>query len=400
MKVYYNELTNNWWHEQKGLKLKFGADNTAIPFEYNDKTTDVIGFDLKPFHTNQIATIGILTIKNSKHDSELSGNLSLFRSLHMYLLENGIFSYVLTVEDLLKQENSGYIYSNKHQKWQQIFVPLPHIVYNRIPLRSFESSLSFQKIKELFSHYQIIMFNPSFIDKYEMYLAFKQHEKLKQLLPQTIVITNFKAFAAFFHIHKTIYLKPREGNRGNGIYTLSQNEDGFFQLKSPNHIESYPSLFSYWSLHKKQLHTKKYLAQQAILPKRKNGHRYDYRLLVHYENKLFKLSGKAVRMSQTQEITTHVPRGGKLYPYHKVTTEILDEQLAEIAHLCGTVLTKELGFIGEFSIDLGESETGQLFIYEVNSKPMKFDEADIEANRLFQLKQLFIELMNSNTTIQ
>ena len=37
MKVYYNELTNNWWHEQKGLKLKFGADNTAIPFEYNDK---------------------------------------------------------------------------------------------------------------------------------------------------------------------------------------------------------------------------------------------------------------------------------------------------------------------------------------------------------------------------
>ena len=78
-----------------------------------------------------------------------------------------------------------------------------------------------------------------------------------------------------------------------------------------------------------------------------------------------------------------------------MTTESLDEQLAEIAHLCGIVLTKEWGFIGEFSIDLGESETGDLFIYEVNSKPMQFDEADIEANRLFQLKQLFIELMDS-----
>lgn len=394
MKIYYNESNKNWWHEQKGQMLTFGIDNTIIPIEdINDKTTDIVSFDIEPFHTQVVLTIGILT-KNSKKSGEISGNLSLFRSLHMYLLEHGILSYVITVEDLLKQENCGYIYSSNHRKWKKISVPLPHIVYNRIPLHSFESSQSFQKIKDIFSNYQIIMFNPSFIDKYEMYSAFQQHERLKPLLPQTIVITNFKAFAEFFHTHKSIYLKPRKGNRGNGIYTLSQNKDGTLQLKSPNYIESYPSLISYWNIHEKQLHLKKYIAQQAILPKRKNGHRYDYRLLVHYENGFFKLSGKGVRMSQTQEITTHVPKGGKLYPYHEVTTESLDEQLAEIAHLCGTVLTKELGFIGEFSIDLGESETGELFIYEVNSKPMQFDEVDIEENRLVQLKKLFIELMN------
>ena len=77
---------------------------------------------------------------------------------------------------------------------------------------------------------------------------------------------------------------------------------------------------------------------------------------------------------------------------NKVSTERVDQQLAEIAQTCGTVLSKQLGFIGEFSIDLGESETGELFIYEVNSKPMQFDEVDIEANRLLHLKKLFIEL--------
>ena len=89
-----------------------------------------------------------------------------------------ILSYVLTIEDLLNQENCGYIYSNKHQKWQKISVPLPHIVYNRIPLRSIESSLPFQQLKETFISQKIIMFNPCFIDKYEMYTTFKQHKKL------------------------------------------------------------------------------------------------------------------------------------------------------------------------------------------------------------------------------
>ena len=71
--------------------------------------------------------------------------------------------------------------ASKLQKWKKIPVPLPHIVYNRIPLRSFESSHPFQQIKETFAKHGIIMFNPSFIDKYEMYAAFKQHEKLKAI---------------------------------------------------------------------------------------------------------------------------------------------------------------------------------------------------------------------------
>ena len=76
----------------------------------------MISFDLEPFSSyHQILTIGILTTQNSKNGIGISGNLSLFRSLQMYLLEHGIFSYVLTIEDVLNHENCGYIYSSKHQ---------------------------------------------------------------------------------------------------------------------------------------------------------------------------------------------------------------------------------------------------------------------------------------------
>jgi glutathione synthase/RimK-type ligase-like ATP-grasp enzyme len=392
MKIFYHEATKSWSHEQDGFVLTFGANQVNIPYHQNQLTSDVSSFEVEPFHSHEILTVGILTTVNSKNEIGIGGNLPLFQSLHLYLLKHGIFSYVFTTEDALNEQNSGYIYSSHSSKWEKIHVPLPHIVYNRIPLRSYESLLPFQQLKTKLTKHKILMFNPCFIDKYEMYSTFKQHKKLKQLLPQTIMVTHFHTFTSFFHTHKNIYLKPREGNRGNGIYTLTQKQDGSLQLESPTHVECYPDLEAYWNMYKEQLQAKKYVAQQAITPKKKNGHRYDYRLLVHYENGLFKLSGKAVRMSQTQEITTHVPRGGKLYPYHEVTTQALDQQLADIAQTCGIVLSKQLGFIGEFSIDLGENEAGKLFIYEVNSKPMQFDEADIEANRLFQLKNLFIEL--------
>lgn len=344
----------------------------------------------------QDLTIGILTTANVKQQHRLRGNLPLFRSLHLYLAKHDIASYVFTVEDALDQTNTGYVYCTQSRTWQKKSVPPPHIVYNRIPLRSFESSLSFQQLKTSFAEQEIIMFNPCFIDKYEMYITCKQDETLSQLLPQTIFIQQFQPFTSFFHTHQAIYLKPRAGNRGNGIYTLAKQPDDTIQLQSPTHSESFPTLHEYWNSYKQQLQADKYIAQKAIIPKKKNGHRYDYRLLVHYANGRFNVSGKAIRMSQTQEITTHVERGGTVYPYHEVSTEALDQQLIDIAQTCGVVLSKQLGFFGEFSIDLGENEEGHLFIYEVNSKPMQFDEAKIEANRLRQLKQLFIELYTNN----
>ncbi|MFJ8244609.1 YheC/YheD family protein [Peribacillus asahii] len=395
MKIFYNSSTKQWWHGQNGLTVTFGADQIEIPYQHPLFLQDVQSFDVKPFHRNEILTIGILTT-SGKNKIGLGGNLPLFQSLHSYLLQHGILCYVFTANDILQEQPYGFIYCSELNTWKKITVPLPHIVYNRIPSRPFEASDSFQQLKTLFSNKHIKMFNPCFIDKYEMYTTFQQHERLKQLLPKTIVVGNINQLASFLRTYSTIYLKPRDGNRGKGIHTLTCKRDKSIQLASPTEAETFPTLQAYWDVYKQQLQSRKYLAQQAIVPKKKNGHRYDYRLLVHYEQGRFKLSGKGVRMSQTQEITTHVPTGGKIIPYHEVTTPALDQQLTEIAQTCGAVLSHQLGFIGEFSIDLGENEAGNLFIYEVNSKPMQFDETDIETTRLHQLKNLFIELKYPN----
>ena len=50
----------------------------------------------------------------------------------------------------------------------------------------------------------------------------------------------------------------------------------------------------------------------------------------------------------------------------------------------------------EVWLSIGEDTSGALYIYEVNSKPMQFDEEEIEASRLLHLKNLFIELTFPN----
>jgi hypothetical protein len=112
--------------------------------------------------------------------------------------------------------------------------------------------------------------------------------------------------------------------------------------------------------------------------------------LVHRSsNKNFKISGIGVRQSQGQEVTTHVPAGGKIVPFSDLPYQEDKQELQRLAILVGSSLLTFYRNIGEFSMDVGKSENGDLFIFEVNSKPMVFDEDSIRKDGLNHLIQLF-----------
>jgi hypothetical protein len=57
----------------------------------------------------------------------------------------------------------------------------------------------------------------------------------------------------------------------------------------------------------------------------------------------------------------------------------------------GKWLTDHWGFFGEFSIDAGVSSKGNYYLFEINSKPMSFDEQEIEKKRIKNLCRLFFQ---------
>ncbi|MDF2858097.1 MAG: hypothetical protein K0Q87_3948 [Neobacillus sp.] len=334
--------------------------------------------------------IGILTARN-RH-GEIAGNGALFIEIQKKLLTQNAVSFIFTQDGVNEDTINGYMFLPEKNAWKRITVPFPNLVYNRIPFRKSEqdanSQLFFSQLKEK----NIPFFNPCFIDKYELYCLLKDHPILKKHIPITILANHKKRLSAFLITHGSIYLKPSQSARGKGIFRLSLEDNEKLQLTSINQCKSYRSFDSFWLDWKKELIDRKYLAQEEIHPDLYNGKRFDFRILAHAEKDGFIVTGVGIRQSQDQQITTHIPTGGKLLPYQLLQTEKHDRFIEMAVKLTGKSLSDQFGYFGEFSIDAGISQSGKYYIYEVNSKPMSFDENEIEERKISQLCHLFFQL--------
>ncbi|OLS36446.1 YheC/YheD family protein [Bacillus sp. MRMR6] len=343
--------------------------------------------------------VGILTAR--KKDGMISGNGPLFMALQKKLISHDGISFIFTLEDVGVDSIVGYKFQPEKNTWQRQSFPFPDLVYNRIPFRKTEQHEKYQQFFNLLSQRNIPFFNPCFINKHHLYSLFENHPVLHEYLPETILITQKQGLYSFIQKHKNIYLKPAKSARGKGVYRLEVNENDKNKnqifLKGIKEQEWFDTFDHFWFKWEKELKEKTYLAQESIHPALYNGNRFDFRIIAHADKQCrYTVTGVGIRQSQKQDVTTHIPSGGKTLPYHEIQSPEHDEFIETIVNHIGEALTNQFGFFGEFSIDAGLSQTGQYYLYEVNSKPMSFDESYIEARKIENLCRLFLNLIKKN----
>jgi glutathione synthase/RimK-type ligase-like ATP-grasp enzyme len=197
---------------------------------------------------------------------------------------------------------------------------------------------------------------------------------------------------AFIRKHQSLYLKPLQSSRGKGIFRIVQGDGEKLNVEGLTLRETYPSYENFWEDWGDIFKEKAYLAQEEIKSALYEGKRFDFRVLVHAEHDSYTVTGIGIRQSQEQNITTHIPAGGRLIPYEVIKSKEHDEFFHKAANEIGKALSEQIGYFGEFSIDAGLDQSGHYYIYEVNSKPMKFDETEIEQRKMNQLCSLFLQL--------
>jgi len=271
--------------------------------------------------------------------------------------------------------------------------PLPNIVYNRIAFRNTEKQAPFQKALSILQEKNIPFFNPSFLNKWDLYELLEKHPLLKNYLPETTLLSNFEQLEDFLEKYKCIYVKSLEGYKGKHIYRIEKITPSHYNVSTTKDTEIYSNLENLWNNYS-IWQKKSFLIQKGIDSALFQGKRYDFRLLVTYKDEAYVLNGIGVRQSIQQDITTHIPSGGKLIPYQEVQSDSHDVFFETIAQHCGKLLTEQYGFFGEFSIDACIDKEGKYYIFEVNSKPMLFDEPHIEEARINHLLYLFYSLSN------
>jgi glutathione synthase/RimK-type ligase-like ATP-grasp enzyme len=334
--------------------------------------------------------IGILTAK--KKDGTIGGNGSLFIELQKKLISLNGISFIFTLDGVHDDSIDGFTFIPEKNEWEKINSPYPDLVYNRIPFRKSEEEIKNSTFFSDLKDKKIPFFNPGFIDKYELYQLFKDHPILHSYLPSTIPAIEKQKLRSFLAQFQSIYLKPAQSARGNGIFRLELDTEKKLILNGISKSNEYITFDHFWSDWENILREKNYLAQEEIKTKTYDGKRFDLRILAHAVNDNYIVTGVGIRQSQKQDITTHIPSGGKLLPYDLFQTKEQDFFIENVVEQIGTALSQKFGFFGEFSIDVGISETGHYYIYEVNSKPMSFDEKEIEVKKIEYLCQLFLQL--------
>lgn len=394
MKIYYNGKTESWFHNGQDA-LTFGGQKIKIAPINNHNDDSLVSFNCQVKDQHIGPLLGIMT--SPKNESYLAGNHQLFTSIQNELMLRNALSFVFSFQEI--NENGwlfGYIYMQDKQEWLRARVPFPDIVYNRIPFRKSECTPQFQKCMQLLQHYQIPVFNPCFIDKYKLYKILKTSRFLHSLLPETILITTKETLREFLIEHKRIYIKPRMSSKGKNTYRLKYESNEVI-MEAQRDKTTFLGMDDLWRQFA-ELEEGTFIAQLAIKPAIMNGNRFDFRVLSHWSEaqQNYIVTGVGIRATDQYQITTHLANGGFILPYKQLQTIEHDRFISELVSEIGFLLSNKLGFFGEFSVDAGIDSKGNYILFEVNSKPMSFDEEEIERNRVSNLCDLILHKTNFN----
>ncbi|WP_377891465.1 YheC/YheD family protein [Alkalihalobacillus sp. R86527] len=327
--------------------------------------------------------IGVFTAGFTKDSMRPIGERSMyFAKLLTAARKCGAFAFVFGAHqvDFKEQTIKGLTYNKKG--WKQIKVPLPDVVYDRLPNRSSESLEQVSKTRHLLqSQYLIPWFNPSFFDKWKVFEKLQEDDAIRHYLPGTILNPKQETLSKMLEEYEQIYIKPANGSLGLGIQQIlkPENEKYYycrFRTGKENRLRSYSSLSR---LIKQQYPSGKldgFIVQQGIDLHRINQRPMDYRVHTNKNKEgKWEVSAIAAKIAGEGSLTTHTSSEGTVKTLNELVTDygfskdyenLLSEAALKISH---SLDHKIPGFIGEFGFDLGITKNGEIYLFEANSKP-------------------------------
>jgi hypothetical protein len=361
-------------------------------------------------------TLAILTHSDDKR--LFRGNQENYIDLIASGEEKDVDVYVMTTADFkLTAKNAiGYSYNFKTKTWKKQLLPLPHVIYNRIPFRKFEQLPEVQPIlQSCLRHKHIRFFNPSFFNKWTLFEWLNKSRETQPYIPTTQKLTTSDELEKLLHKHSSLYLKPIRGKAGKGIMKVSriiektsrvQKYQLSVQDKTKSHISRYTNVSQLWTQINQMMVTQDYIMQQGITLSLYKQRPFDLRVLAQKNSKgLWSIAGIGARLAGKLSITTHVPRGGSIDDPAKLLGAgfgtLGSKKILRRAKVASLIIAKQIekasgSMLGEMSLDLGVDTTGQIWFFEANSKPMKFDEPHIRKKSLDNLINYCIHLSKQN----
>lgn len=320
---------------------------------------------------------------------KFTGEKEFFKELLTSIYKHGGMGYVLPYS----KENKlfkGYFWNMHKSEWQEVICPKPHAVYNRYPLRGDKGDDDVIDYLHTLKRWGTPFFNSSFFHKGRIAKLLQNHIWLKQYFPTTIELNYSRQLLRFLKRYPSVYIKDVNGAQGIGIWKIDRND---------NHCTLHSQKKIFYDLNFSQLvymlsslmKEKEILLQEAIRTSTVDQVSYDFRVLMLHVDSEWKLTGLGVRAAVHGGYTTHVPQGGAVLALQDIPVSPRKALVVRIGKKIGELLRQEYGEIKEFSFDVIVDTQGRLWVVDVNSKPMTFDEPEIQGKRVELLTKILVD---------
>ncbi|MDO7906128.1 YheC/YheD family protein [Paenibacillus sp. JX-17] len=329
--------------------------------------------------------IGVLSDGDSSSSSRPFGSRTGF--IKQLLREGSRKSYIFAFmpRDInWQQETVNGYFLNENGSFMRKTVPLPDVVYNRLPSRQADFSPATNQLRERFVRRKIPFFNWSFFNKSDIYNLLEGDAQASQYVPESYNNPSTEQIKDMLERHQFVYFKPSAGSLGKGIYRLTYlpNKGYFARYRKDKgnvllRFKTFNSLMR--MLHGRHSSSLKgYVIQQGIRLIEIDGCPIDFRFHMHKNgSNEWVVVGIGAKKAGRGSVTTHIKNGGSLMTPEHALRQTFGDRSGEVLKKMKDVaisLAKAIEFhhrhlLGEIGFDFGIDQEEHVWMFEANAKP-------------------------------
>jgi glutathione synthase/RimK-type ligase-like ATP-grasp enzyme len=211
--------------------------------------------------------------------------------------------------------------------------------------------------------------------KWAKFKVLRKHDGVAKHLPATRIYDT-PALRDMLARHHFVVVKPRVGSGGLGVVKIEKRDNGTYNL---HHGRTAVRGLS-WNALVDQVNRirrgRTYLIQQGIRMAKINGRNVDYRVKLVRVGSRWQIRAFVARLSGNGLFVTNLCRGGRLMKGNQALKRTFPlyvkgkrDTMISVARTCTALLEKRYPGLGQLGYDFTVDEKGDIWLFEVNTRP-------------------------------
>jgi glutathione synthase/RimK-type ligase-like ATP-grasp enzyme len=347
-------------------------------------TTLLASWDANRSHLCLGPVVAIMAWRYYSSSRYLFGSASEMASIFVRVAQRrGVVAYAFSPQDINWEKGRVIGYVPYGKRWRRVVMPLPDVVYDRIPTRRLDSTRLVQQTKSKFMEMpHLYYFNPCFLDKWETHEILATDPSVQRYLPKTERLASLDQLGQWLKFYSTIYIKPSQGSLGLGVTKVSRMTHGYryhrTRMGGGSSVGVADSLPKLQKRLRAVLPRRRLIVQRGLRLARYHGRPYDIRIMVQKTPKgNWVCTNMIARVAPVNSAVSNVAEGGTMISVRRairgslrINSRSAIRRIRQAARAIAAAVESGFGQeFGEFGIDMAFDTRGRLWLIEVNSKP-------------------------------